>query len=77
MDLRQFVGPGGEKGSESRSANPILNMVDMFTSDKAQHMVRILFTSLFVFFFLNIHSLDQQYEFENARITSNNFSSTV
>eukprot|EP00029_Vermamoeba_vermiformis_P004166 TRINITY_DN14696_c0_g1_i1.p1 TRINITY_DN14696_c0_g1~~TRINITY_DN14696_c0_g1_i1.p1 ORF type:complete len:672 (+),score=146.82 TRINITY_DN14696_c0_g1_i1:50-2065(+) len=38
MDLRQFVGPGGEKGSESRSANPILNMVDMFTSDKAQHM---------------------------------------
>lgn len=39
MDLRQFVGPGGEKGSESRSANPILNMVDMFTSEKSQHMV--------------------------------------
>lgn len=49
MDLRQFVGPGGEKGSESRSANPILNMVDMFTSDKAQHMVGI-FTVIWMIF---------------------------
>ncbi len=59
MDLRQFVGPGGEKGSESRSANPILNMVDMFTSDKAQHMVRILFAPYY--FFIQF-SFNLQYE---------------